>query len=153
MHIYDIWIINHKHVETWAKHGSAASTEEAVKMVLALVLHGRRVQKHKEDAGEIIIIVRDAEDADAGEGKIPPELFLRTACHDLGLTSSETNVLLLLMDETDNEVIGDKLNTSPLTAKKHRENIFVKLKVHYCGSAISRVKERARELSSQPDTA
>lgn len=47
-----------------------------------------------------------------------------------GLTSREEEVLALLADGASNSEIGGKLNISPKTVARHRENIMSKLNLH-----------------------
>jgi two-component system response regulator NreC len=47
-----------------------------------------------------------------------------------GLTSREQEVLVLLADGESNAEIAEKLNISPKTVARHRENIMAKLNLH-----------------------
>jgi two-component system response regulator NreC len=46
------------------------------------------------------------------------------------LTAREQEVLVLLADGDNNTEIGEKLNISPKTVARHRENIMSKLNLH-----------------------
>ncbi|RYF80003.1 MAG: response regulator transcription factor [Comamonadaceae bacterium] len=90
-------------------------------------------------AGDWLLILREVSDAAAIEA-------MRLA---LKLTAREAEVLYWVAKGKTNKDIGDILGSSPATAKKHLERIYVKLGVETRTAAAAVALKRIREVSPQ----
>ncbi|WP_225784132.1 response regulator transcription factor [Xenophilus sp. Marseille-Q4582] len=90
-------------------------------------------------SGEWLLILREVSDGAAIEA-------MRLA---LKLTAREAEVLYWVAKGKTNKDIGDILGSSPATAKKHLERIYVKLGVETRTAAAAVALKRIREVSPQ----
>jgi DNA-binding NarL/FixJ family response regulator len=67
------------------------------------------------------------------------------------LTSRQSEILSLVADGRTNRQIARALSISPLTVKKHLENVFDVMEVHSRAAAIGALYGRARPSSRGAD--
>jgi DNA-binding NarL/FixJ family response regulator len=60
---------------------------------------------------------------------------------EYSLSDRETEIIQLILNQIQTKQIADQLSISPLTVKKHRKNIFNKLKVHNVAGLLSLIKD------------
>ncbi|MCH6235052.1 response regulator [Cognataquiflexum rubidum] len=60
---------------------------------------------------------------------------------EYGLSDRETEILKMILNQSENKEIAQQLNLSPLTVKTHRKNIYKKLHVHNISGLLGLIKE------------
>ena len=75
--------------------------------------------------------------------------FIRTTSGTFKLTAREAEVLYWVIKGKTNKDIGDILGSSPATAKKHLEHIYVKMGVETRTAAAGMAMGRVRQLHPQ----
>jgi CheY-like chemotaxis protein/DNA-binding CsgD family transcriptional regulator len=91
------------------------------------------------DGDDWLIIMREASDA----------AVIETMSLALKLTAREAEVLYWVVKGKTNKDIGEILGSSPATAKKHLERVYVKLGVETRTAAAGVAMKRIRELQPQ----
>jgi DNA-binding CsgD family transcriptional regulator len=64
------------------------------------------------------------------------------------LTNRENQILAYLCEGKTNAEIGQSLSISPLTVKKHLDNIYKKLQVHRRSAAVAKIINHNNKESS-----
>ncbi|MBS0450439.1 MAG: response regulator [Proteobacteria bacterium] len=101
---------------------------------LSLRLHQQT--GHDDDGDEWLIIMREASDT----------AVIEAMSLSLGLTPREAEVLYWVVKGKTNRDIGEIIGSSPATAKKHLERVYVKLGVETRTAAAGVAIKRIREL-------
>lgn len=101
---------------------------------LSLRLHQQT--GHDDGGDEWLIIMREASDT----------AVIETMSLSLGLTPREAEVLYWVAKGKTNRDIGEIIGSSPATAKKHLERVYVKLGVETRTAAAAVAIKRIREL-------
>ena len=104
---------------------------------LSLRLHQQT--GHDDGGDEWLIIMREASDT----------AVIETMSLSLGLTPREAEVLYWVAKGKTNRDIGEIIGSSPATAKKHLERVYVKLGVETRTAAAGVAIKRIRELQPQ----
>jgi CheY-like chemotaxis protein/DNA-binding CsgD family transcriptional regulator len=105
---------------------------------LSLRLHQQTGDGHG-DGDDWLIIMREASDT----------AVIETMSLALKLTAREAEVLYWVVKGKTNKDIGEILGSSPATAKKHLERVYVKLGVETRTAAAGVAMKRIRELQPQ----
>ena len=108
---------------------------------LSLRLHLQTGDGNEQDAqsGDWLIIMRELSDT----------AVIEAMSFALKLTAREAQVLYWVVKGKTNKDIGDILGSSPATAKKHLERVYVKLGVETRTAAAGVAIKRIRELQPQ----
>ena len=94
---------------------------------------------HDDDGDEWMIIMREVSDT----------AVIEAMSLSLKLTAREAEVLYWVVKGKTNKDIGEILGSSPATAKKHLERVYVKLGVETRTAAAGVAMKRIRELQPQ----
>jgi DNA-binding response OmpR family regulator/DNA-binding CsgD family transcriptional regulator len=94
---------------------------------------------HDEDGDDWLIIMREVSDTSV----------IEAMSLSLKLTTREAEVLYWVVKGKTNKDIGEILGSSPATAKKHLERVYVKLGVETRTAAAGVAMKRIRELQPQ----
>jgi DNA-binding response OmpR family regulator/DNA-binding CsgD family transcriptional regulator len=94
---------------------------------------------HDDDGAEWMIIMREVSDT----------AVIEAMSLSLKLTAREAEVLYWVVKGKTNRDIGEILGSSPATAKKHLERVYVKLGVETRTAAAGVAMKRIRELQPQ----
>jgi DNA-binding NarL/FixJ family response regulator len=135
-----------KNLETYQNKGEKPSWKLALDAAVSIINGQRSVQTHLDGAGDIHIIVREDKDEALQMEQPLAQIFIRKACVAFNLSAAESNVMIALLNESDNKVIASGLNISPETVNTYRKNIFRKLSIYDLGSARNKILNHARCL-------
>jgi len=94
---------------------------------------------HDDDGDDWLIIMREESDTSV----------IEAMSLSLKLTAREAEVLYWVVKGKTNKDIGEILGSSPATAKKHLERVYVKLGVETRTAAAGVAMKRIRELQPQ----
>ncbi|RZL85866.1 MAG: LuxR family transcriptional regulator, partial [Variovorax sp.] len=94
---------------------------------------------HDDDGDEWMIVMREVSDT----------AVIEAMSLSLKLTAREAEVLYWVVKGKTNRDIGEILGSSPATAKKHLERVYVKLGVETRTAAAGVAMKRIRELQPQ----
>jgi len=117
--------------------GSAGPSQGASASSLSLRLHRQTGQD--DDGDEWMIVMREVSDT----------AVIEAMSLSLKLTAREAEVLYWVVKGKTNKDIGEILGSSPATAKKHLERVYVKLGVETRTAAAGVAIKRIRELQPQ----
>ena len=106
---------------------------------LNLRLHQQTGDSDERAGDDWLIIMREVSDTGGDRGHEP----------GLKLTAREAEVLYWVVKGKTNKDIGEILGSSPATAKKHLERVYVKLGVETRTAAAGVAMKRIRELQPQ----
>jgi len=117
--------------------GSTGPSQGASASSLSLRLHRQTGQD--DDGDEWMIVMREVSDT----------AVIEAMSLSLKLTAREAEVLYWVVKGKTNKDIGEILGSSPATAKKHLERVYVKLGVETRTAAAGVAIKRIRELQPQ----
>ncbi|RYY91274.1 MAG: response regulator transcription factor [Comamonadaceae bacterium] len=130
----------------WLRQHLPATADRIEPPVLAIELGARRLNLrlhqqtgHDDDGDEWMIIMREVSDT----------AVIEAMSLSLKLTAREAEVLYWVVKGKTNRDIGEILGSSPATAKKHLERVYVKLGVETRTAAAGVAMKRIRELQPQ----
>jgi len=131
------WLL--RHTPDARQRGIEPPALSIVQGASSLTLRLHQQTGHDDDGDEWMIIMREVSDTGV----------IEAMSLSLKLTAREAEVLYWVVKGKTNKDIGEILGSSPATAKKHLERVYVKLGVETRTAAAGVAIKRIRELQPQ----
>ncbi len=131
------WLL--RHTPDARQRGIEPPALSIVQGASSLTLRLHQQTGHDDDGDEWMIIMREVSDT----------AVIEAMSLSLKLTAREAEVLYWVVKGKTNKDIGEILGSSPATAKKHLERVYVKLGVETRTAAAGVAIKRIRELQPQ----
>lgn len=131
------WLL--RHAPDARQRGIEPPALSIVQGASSLTLRLHQQTGHDDDGDEWMIVMREVSDT----------AVIEAMSLSLKLTAREAEVLYWVVKGKTNKDIGEILGSSPATAKKHLERVYVKLGVETRTAAAGVAIKRIRELQPQ----
>ena len=131
------WLL--RHTPDARQRGIEPPALSIVQGASSLTLRLHQQTGHDDDGDEWMIVMREVSDT----------AVIEAMSLSLKLTAREAEVLYWVVKGKTNKDIGEILGSSPATAKKHLERVYVKLGVETRTAAAGVAIKRIRELQPQ----